>query len=57
MDVSVLQSLDGARVDIQTNAKTAYAEFTQAIRSAIMQSYQLGLAGKGHIKLASPVSH
>jgi len=52
MDVSVLQSLDEVRGDTQTNAKTAYAKFTQAIRSAIMQSYQQGLGGKGHMKLA-----
>jgi hypothetical protein len=52
MDASVLQGIDAVRVDT-ADAKASYAEFAQAVRSAVMQSYQLALAGKSPVKLGS----
>ena len=53
MDASVLDAIKGVKVRAPSDARASYAQFTQAVRSAEMQSYLLARSGKGHMKLAS----
>jgi hypothetical protein len=53
MDASVLDTVNRLKVRAPNDAKASYAQFTQAVRGAEMQSYLLARSGKGHMKLAS----
>jgi hypothetical protein len=53
MDTSALRSIDLLRLRTPTDAKAAYAQFTEAIRGAEMQLYQTTYAAKVPAKLGS----
>ena len=52
MNASILQGIDAVVVD-PNNAQASYAQFGQAVRNAVMQSYTLAQSGKGQSKLGS----
>ena len=53
MDASVLDTVNRVKMRGSSDAKASYAQFTQAVRSAEMQSYVLAQSGKGNMKLGS----
>ena len=53
MSVSALQAIDALNVSDANNAKADYAQFEQAVRNAILQTYMLGGYGKPQTKLGS----
>jgi hypothetical protein len=52
MNASILQGIDAVVVD-PNNAQASYAQFGQAVRNAVMQSYTLAQSGKAPLKLGS----
>jgi hypothetical protein len=53
MDSNILRGIDAVAVDSTAAPKVAYARFTDAFRSALMQAYMAKLSDKGSLKLGS----